>query len=190
MKNVALYFGSFSPVHNGHIGLAKHLLKVRPIDELWFVLTPHNPLKPKNLLIEDHHRIEMLRLALHDLLQIKICTDELHLPQPNYTINTLEYLSAQHPNSKFSLLIGADNMQIFDKWKDYNKILNNYNIIVYPRKGYAPSNNLFLQMDILTDAPHFDFSSTDLRSILINDSSKASQYSPQCVIDYINKWLS
>jgi len=161
--NVLLYFGSFNPIHKGHVGLAEYMLKRDDVDEVWLVLSPHNPLKEVSGLWDEQKRLTLVESACSRHKGLKVCTVEFGLPKPNYTINTLRYLSKQFPGHTFSMLIGADNYEIFDKWKDYQEILDNYRIYVYPRRGSCRIRGRFEEMKWLMDAPMFDVSSTEIR---------------------------
>lgn len=161
--NVLLYFGSFNPIHKGHVGLAKYMLQREDVDEVWLVLSPHNPLKDISGLWAEQKRLALVRDACEHHNGLKTCTVEFGLPKPNYTINTLRYLSRQFPGHRFSVLIGADNYEIFDKWRDYKEILANYRIYVYPRLGYCRKPGRFDEMEWLWDAPLFNVSSTEIR---------------------------
>lgn len=161
--NVLLYFGSFNPIHKGHVGLAEYMLGRDDIDEVWLVLSPHNPLKEVSRLWDEQKRLALVNEACEHHPGLKACTVEFGLPKPNYTVNTLRYLARQFPGHNFSLLIGADNYEIFDKWRDYGEILANYKIYVYPRTGYRRIRGRFEEMEWLMDAPLFDISSTEIR---------------------------
>lgn len=163
--NVCVYSGSFNPIHNGHIALAEYLIDRQIVDEVWVIITPQNPLKPSNTLINDNLRLQMARLALEGRKGIVVSDVEIHLPKPSYTIDTLRFLQSQYPLYSFCLLIGQDNVAIFDKWKSYRQILHDFRVLVYPRSGATTTENLkYPEMQLLTDAPTVDISSTDIRS--------------------------
>ena len=164
-KKVALYFGSFNPIHNGHIGLGEYLLEHADVDELWFVVSPQNPLKKRTDLWDDELRFRLACEATKGNERMAVCDVEFDLPKPSYTVNTLRMLSEKYPNCKFSLLIGADNYQIFDKWYCYDEILRDYTIYVYPREGVEVDMTKFPQMKWL-DAPLYPISSTMIREKL------------------------
>ena len=140
------------------------MLKRREIDEVWLVLSPHNPLKDVAGLWDENKRLELITSAIATRPNIKVCTIEFTLPKPNYTINTLRTLSEQYPEHRFSILIGADNYAIFDKWRAYDEILTHYIIYVYPRRGVERQAGRFDQMIWIDDAPLFDVSSTEIRN--------------------------
>ena len=163
--NVCVYSGSFNPIHNGHIALAEYLVDRQIVDEVWVIITPQNPLKPSDILINDNLRLQMARLALEGRKGIVVSDVEIHLPKPSYTIDTLRFLQSQYPLYGFRLLIGQDNVAIFDKWKSYRQILHDFRVLVYPRNGATKTEHLkYPEMQLLTDAPTVDISSTDIRS--------------------------
>ena len=163
--NVCIYSGSFNPIHNGHIALAEYLVDRQIVDEGWVIITPQNPLKPSNTLINDNLRLQMARLALEGRKGIVVSDVEIHLPKPSYTIDTLRFLQSQYPLYGFCLLIGQDNVAIFDKWKSYRQILYDFRVLVYPRNVATTTEHLkYPEMQLLTDAPTVDISSTDIRN--------------------------
>ncbi len=130
-----LFSGSFNPIHMGHLMLAGYISAFTYVDEVWFVVTPHNPLKVKESLLPDDIRLEMARLALADYDNLKVSDVEFRMPRPSYTSDTLNALTQEHPDRRFSLIIGGDNWLLFDKWKDYEQIMERYQILIYPRPG-------------------------------------------------------
>jgi nicotinate-nucleotide adenylyltransferase len=114
-KNIGLYFGTFNPIHLGHLTIANHMVEFSDLDEVWMVVTPHNPYKKKKTLLEDNHRLNMVRIALEDYPKLKASNIEFDLPQPNYTVNTLIHLEEKYPSSAFSLIMGEDNLKSFHK---------------------------------------------------------------------------
>ena len=133
--NIGLFGGSFNPIHNGHVRLAKSLLQEAALDEVWFLVSPQNPFKQDQQLLDDDKRLQLVRLALKEEPQLMASDFEFHLPKPSYTWNTLQALEQEYPERKFTLLIGGDNWEAFDKWYRYEDILKRYPIIVYPREG-------------------------------------------------------
>jgi len=133
MKKVGLFFGSFNPIHIGHLILGNYLADRTDLDEVWFVVSPHNPHKKKANLLEDHHRLAMVRIAVEDNIKLKASDVEFELPKPSYTVFTLQKLKENHPNKEFVLIMGEDNLRSFHKWKNYEYILENHHILVYPR---------------------------------------------------------
>ena len=170
MKKVALYFGSFNPIHNGHIGLGEYLLEHADVDELWYVVSPQNPLKKKADLWDDALRYRLACEATKHNPRLSVCDIEFELPIPSYTVNTLRILSQKYPDYRFSLLIGADTYQIFDRWYCYDEILRDYTIYVYPREGVEVDMTKFPQMQWL-DAPLYPISSTMVRERLARGES-------------------
>lgn len=163
MKQVGVYGGSFNPIHNGHIQLAKHILRLSALDEIWFMVSPQNPLKPQNELLDDHLRLEMARTALQNEPKLIACDTEIHLSKPSYTWNTLRHLSTEHPEARFTLIIGADNWLVFNQWAHHEEILQKYEIIIYPRLN-APVNKQSLPHNAhLLDTPLYNISSTEVR---------------------------
>ncbi len=162
---IGLYFGTFNPIHIGHMIIANHMVEYTDLDEVWFVVTPHNPFKKKSSLLNDHHRYQMVLEATEDYPKLKPTNIEFGLPQPNYTINTLTYLYEKFPKNEFSLIMGEDNLQSFHKWKNYETILKNHNIYVYPRvfKNKVQSSFQNHSKVHFIDAPIVEISSTFIR---------------------------
>lgn len=162
--HIAIYSGSFNPVHNGHTQLAEYLIKKNLVDEVWFIVSPCNPLKNQIDLIDEYIRLEMLILAVKNYPNFKVSDIEFTMPIPSYSIDTLHKLSEQYPEHQFSLIIGSDNALVFDQWKDYERLLSEYSVWVYPRKGYDFSEvaERYPQMKLL-DTPFYDISSTEIR---------------------------
>ncbi len=165
---IGLYFGTFNPIHVGHLIIANHMAEHADLDQVWMVVTPHNPLKKKSTLLADHHRLEMVFLATEDYPKIKPSDIEFKLSQPNYTVNTLVHLEEKYPEHTFSLIMGEDNLKSFHKWKNYEAILAHHEIYVYPRldaTADATENELFKNHPKihLIDAPVVEVSSTAIR---------------------------
>ena len=137
--HIGLFFGSFNPIHVGHLSIAGYMAQFTDLDQVLFVVSPHNPLKEKKSLLKGHHRLAMVNAAIDDILYLRATDIEFSLPQPSYTVNTLVHLSEKYPQHKFSLIMGSDNLQSLDKWKNYEVILSNHSILVYPRPGSAKS---------------------------------------------------
>lgn len=163
-KSVAVYFGSFNPIHIGHEELANHLIRYDLVDELWFVISPCNPLKKRSDLLNEYIRLQMVDRAIRTNPKLKTCDIEFSMSIPSYTIDTLKKLTEEYPDIDFSLIIGSDNALVFDKWMDYKEILNNYPIWVYPRLGYDFNEvkHKYPQMKLLS-TPYYDISSTQVR---------------------------
>ena len=132
-KQIGLYFGTFNPIHNGHLTIANHMVEYSDLDEVWFVITPQSPFKKKATLLSDHHRYQLVQIAVEDYPKLKASDIEFKLAQPNYTVTTLAYLSEKYPGQQFHLIMGEDNLNSFHKWKNYETILAHHEIFVYPR---------------------------------------------------------
>ena len=161
---IGIYGGSFNPIHFGHIGLAKWVLGNTDLDELWLMVSPNNPLKDKSILADEHERLVAAKEAIKDIPGLVASDFEFALPRPNYTANTLRALAQACPEHEFTLIIGEDNLSIFDKWREYQYILDNYRVFVYPRHGNSTYTLPHAKdLRVLTGAPYFDISSTELR---------------------------
>lgn len=164
---VGIYGGSFNPIHFGHIGLAKWVLENTDLDELWLMVSPNNPLKDTSILADEHERLVAAKEAIKDIPGLVASDFEFALPRPNYTANTLRALAQARPGHEFTLIIGEDNLAIFDKWREYQYILDNYRIFVYPRHGNSTYTLPHAKdLRVLIGAPYFDISSTELRQKL------------------------
>lgn len=163
MKKVALFFGSFNPIHIGHMIIADHVVNHTDCKEVWFVVSPHNPHKEKKTLLADHHRLAMVVRATENDMRFRASDIEFHLDQPSYTINTLVHLKEKYPDIEFSLLMGGDNLASLHKWKNYESILENHSIICYSRLS-SEIDNLQLNGDIeILNAPLMQISSSHIR---------------------------
>jgi nicotinate-nucleotide adenylyltransferase len=151
MRNVGLFFGSFNPVHIGHLAIAGYILEYSELDEIWFVVSPQNPLKTKETLLADHHRLYLAELAIGDNERLRVSDIEFRLPVPSYTIDTLAYLGERNPYHKFSLIIGEDNLFTLHKWKNAPELVKKYPLYVYPRPDINKALNLKLD-ELLSNA--------------------------------------
>jgi nicotinate-nucleotide adenylyltransferase len=131
-----LYFGTFNPVHIGHLAIAGYMAQFAGLDEVWLVVSPHNPLKEKKSLLKDYHRLAMLRAALENYPYLRASDVEFNLPVPSYTVNTLAYLEEKYPGKEFALILGSDNLESLHNWKNYEVLLQRYSLFVYPRPGH------------------------------------------------------
>lgn len=168
MKKVGIYSGSFNPIHHGHVMLANYLVEFSDLDELWFVVSPQNPLKKKEDLLDDDERLKMLQLALDDDSRFHVCDIEMHLPTPSYTINTLTALSEQYPDYEFVFICGMDSLQNFPNWREYQKILDNYSLLVFPRAGYDGGDLVNYPSVTVLPTPIIEISSTFIRDCVKN----------------------
>ncbi|MFY7937429.1 MAG: nicotinate (nicotinamide) nucleotide adenylyltransferase [Flavobacterium sp.] len=170
---IGLYFGTFNPIHIGHLIIANHMAEYSDLDQIWLVVTPHNPHKQKNTLLDDYHRLHMVHLATEDFPKIKPSDIEFKLPQPNYTINTLVHLQEKHPNYEFSLIMGEDNLNSLHKWKNYEAILKHHHIYVYPRLNSGEIEKQIVNSSKIhrIDAPVVELSSTFIRENIKNDKN-------------------
>ncbi len=182
---VGIFGGSFNPVHRGHIMLARYLSQNSSLDEVWLTLSPQNPLKISNELLDDSHRLAMLKLATEGIDGVEVCDIELTMPRPSYTINTLEELSRRYPQDSFKIVIGGDNWNIFDKWKDYCRIIDEYGVVIYPRPGYQLNSITNKNVEVV-EAPLDDVSSTEIRDAIAKNIDM-SELLPPRVWNYIKE---
>ena len=185
MAKVGLYFGSFNPVHIGHIAIAGYMTEFAGLDKVWFVVSPHNPLKKKETLLADHHRLFMTQLAIGDNDRLKASDIEFKLPAPSYTIDTLAYLKEKYSNNEFCLVMGEDNLYTLHKWKNVNELIGKYPIYVYPRPdSVKPSSPLLNQMLLTADihpvkAPLMDISGSFIRDGIKNGKDMSYFLQPE-----------
>jgi nicotinate-nucleotide adenylyltransferase len=167
-KTVGLFFGTFNPIHVGHLTIANYIVEYTTLDQVWFVVTPHSPFKKKSTLLDDHHRYQMVDRAVEQYPKLKASDIEFNLPQPNYTINTLTYLEEKYPANNFALIMGADNLKSFHKWKNYELIIEAHDIYVYPRLNDEKKETKVEghQHIIYVDAPIMELSSTFIRNAI------------------------
>ena len=184
--NIGLYFGTFDPIHFGHINIANFLVNNDLVEKVWFVVTPQNPVKSSNNLIDFIHRYEMVKIQVKDNNNLLASDIELNLKRPNYTINSLRYISKTYPNNSFSLIIGEDNFVNFKKWREYKEIMSYYKIYVYPRKTRLNTDmKLIMSNNIeMIEAPLIDLTSTNIRNS-INDKDCTKQFISDSVYKYI-----
>lgn len=163
MKRTALFFGSFNPIHVGHLIIAETMQQQEGIDEVWFVVSPQNPLKERATLLADHHRLQMVRRAIEDNYHLRACDVEMHLPVPSYTVVTLAALGEKYPDREFCLIMGSDNLASLHRWRNYEYILQNYRIYVYPRPGSERCALREHENVTMVDVPMMDISSSYIR---------------------------
>ncbi len=184
---IGLFFGSFNPIHIGHLIIANHLVEYTDLKEVWFVVTPHNPHKKKATLLDDYQRLYMVRLATEPYLHLKASDIEFKLPQPNYTIHTLAHLEDKFPQHEFALIMGADNLSQIHSWKNGDLLLERYSIYVYPRvDGAEMSKESFPDSVIYVDAPIVELSATQIRSML-RDNKNIRPLVPIEVHEYLEQ---
>lgn len=183
---IGLYFGTFNPIHIGHLAIANHMAEFSGLDQIWLVVTPHNPLKKKSTLLDDHHRLQMVFLATEDYPKLKPSDVEFKLPQPSYTVNTLAHLQEKFPQHEFSLIMGEDNLNSLQKWKNYEVILENHDVYVYPRiSEYLPDEQFKNHSKIhKIDAPVMEISSTFIRNC-IKEAKNIRPLLPAKVWEYV-----
>lgn len=165
-NKIGLFFGSFNPIHIGHLALANYITEFHELAQCWFVVSPLNPLKDKKGLLHHVHRYRMVMEGIEDYPKFKVSDIEFHLPQPSFTVNTLAYLEEKYPGKQFHLIMGADNLHTLHKWKNYEVILSKYKILVYPRHGHEGNPFKNHNHIILTKAPMMQISSTFLRDAI------------------------
>jgi nicotinate-nucleotide adenylyltransferase len=185
-NNVGLFFGSFNPIHNGHMMLANYMLAYGGMDEVWFVVSPQNPLKDKKSLLDELHRLDMVYLAVDGYHHFKVVDIEFRMPKPSYTIDTLVRLSEQYPKRRFSLICGMDSLGSFHKWKNPQEILKHYQLLVYPRKNFSAGKWDSKPGIRMVEAPEIEVSSSFIRKA-IAERKDIPFFLPQKVYDYILK---
>ncbi len=184
---IGLYFGTFNPIHIGHLIIANHLAEHSDLNQVWMVVTPHNPHKQKNTLLDDYQRLHMVHLATEDFVKIKASDIEFKLQQPNYTVNTLAHLQEKYPQHEFCLIMGEDNLNSFHKWKNYEFILEHHSIYVYPRLNSGTIDSQFVNHPKIhkIDSPIIELSSTSIRQNIKNKKNVAPML-PHKVWDYLD----
>lgn len=188
MKKVGLFFGSFNPIHIGHLILANYIIENTDMDELWFVVSPQNPFKDKKSLLKDHNRLDMVQLAVKNYPKLRASNVEFSLPIPSYTIDTLAYLHEKHPEYSFSLIMGEDNLKGLKKWKNSETLIKNYQIIVYPRittEGEKPAENVEHENISIVKAPIIELSATEIRK-MIKEGKNVRPMLPPEVFEYLD----
>jgi len=186
---IAIFSGSFNPIHNGHLAIAREALAQDAADELWFLVSPQNPLKKNIDLFPEADRLKMVKLAIEDENGMKASDFEFHLPRPTYTINTLEKLRENYPENQFKLLIGGDNLAIFHKWVEYKRIIDEFGLIVYPRPEFdTESLHRFPNVTIIT-APLINLSATEIREKLVKGESITGMV-PEKVSSFLHQQIN
>lgn len=162
---IGLYFGSFNPIHNGHLILANHILNLNVVDQVWFVVSPQNPLKEYSSLLNEHHRLDLIRLAIEGEKNLKASNIEFKLPRPSYTIDTLTYMKELYSNHEFQIIMGSDSYKNIKKWKNSDLLLKEHKLILFLRKGFDIEDACTMNL-ILDEAPVIEISSTLIRKLL------------------------
>ncbi len=162
-QRIGLYFGSFNPVHHGHLILATFILQHAPLDQLWFIVSPQNPLKPSVGLLNEYQRLHLVRLAIEDVPGLKVSDIEFKLPRPSYTIDTLTYLQEKYPDHRFSVIMGSDSYRNIAKWKNYAQLLEHYPLYVYLRPGHPVEPLSGFPEPLVLKAPLLEISATLIR---------------------------
>jgi nicotinate-nucleotide adenylyltransferase len=192
MARIGLYFGSFNPIHIGHLAIAGYMTEFAGLDQVWFVVSPHNPLKKKETLLDDHHRLYLVQLAIGDNDRLKASDIEFKLPVPSYTIDTLTYLREKYPKNEFCLVMGEDNLYTLHKWKNVHELIKKYPIYVYPRPDSVKPSSSLLEKILSTaqinsvGAPLMDISGTFIRNG-IESGKDMSYFLPPSVWKYIKE---
>ncbi len=186
MKIIGIYSGSFNPIHHGHVMLANYLVEFSDLDELWFVVTPQNPLKKKEDLLDDDERLKMVQLAIGDDPRIRVSDIEMHLPTPSYTINTLTALSEQYPDSEFIFICGMDSLQNLKHWREYQRILDNYELLVFPREGYDGGELVNYPSVTVLKTPILEISSTFIRQC-VKEGRDVRHFMPEKAFTYMKE---
>ena len=168
---IAIFSGSFNPIHNGHLAIAREVLAQGAADELWFLVSPQNPFKKDLDLLPETDRLMMVKLAIENEKGMKASDIEFHLPRPPYTIHTLEKLRENYPEHQFRLLIGGDNLAVFHKWFEYKRIIDEFGLIVYPRPEFDTKSLPGFPNTIIISAPLIDLSATEIRKKLVKGES-------------------
>ncbi|MEO6537147.1 MAG: nicotinate (nicotinamide) nucleotide adenylyltransferase [Ferruginibacter sp.] len=163
--NIGLYFGSFNPVHHGHLIIASQIISNSNLHQLWFVVSPQNPLKIRTRMLNENHRLQLIKTAIEGELNLKASNVEFKLPRPSYTIDTLTYLKEKYPQHIFSVIMGSDSFQNLEKWKNFQSLVTNYRIYIYKRPGFDVVNKHNANI-IIVEAPLLEISSTHIRELI------------------------
>ena len=187
-KKTGLYFGSFNPIHVGHLIVAEYLREHTDLDEVWLVVSPHNPFKQKTTLAPDYARLEMVHLALEGFEGLRACDAEFYLPRPSYTADTLLHLGEKYPDRQFCLVMGADTLAGFERWKNYDFLAKYFPVYLYPRPGYPNDNPAVRQAErtVLSEAPQVEISASSIRDDLRAGRNVRALLHP-AVLDYIRR---
>lgn len=181
--HIGLYFGSFNPIHTGHLIVANHVVEHSDIDKIWFIVSPHNPLKDSHSLLNEYDRLHLVSLAIEDNNKFRASNVEFHLPKPSYTIDTLTYLTEKFPLERFSVIMGSDSFQNIHRWKNFERLVADYSFVIYNRPGFEVKETHNADLTIL-NAPLLEISSTYIRK-QINDKKSIRYIVPDNVQKYI-----
>ena len=184
-KRIGLFFGSFNPIHTGHLIIAEYMATKTDLKQIWFVVSPHNPLKNRATLANDFDRLHMVQLAIDDNPKLKASNIEFSLPKPSYTIDTMAYLHEKYPEHQFALIMGSDNLQSLEKWKNYELLLERYPIHIYRRSGSENLQHAFNADIRIHDVPLLDISSTYIRQ-QISEGHSIRYLVPDTVYEYLD----
>jgi nicotinate-nucleotide adenylyltransferase len=179
-----LFFGSFNPIHIGHLALANYITAYTDIEEIWFVVSPQNPLKQRNQLLDDYQRLHLVNLALRDFPRFKACNIEFKMPKPSYTVDTLAYLDEKFPDRQFVLIMGEDNLETLTKWKNYEQLLEKRQILIYPRPNSKVTEFHHHKNIKQVNAPMMEISSSFIRKA-ISEGKDIRFFLPEKVWDYV-----
>jgi nicotinate-nucleotide adenylyltransferase len=183
--NIGLYFGSFNPVHIGHLIIGNHVLNRADIQQVWFVVSPQNPLKPSGVLLNEYHRLHLVQLAVEGNLQLKAVDFEFKLPRPSYTIDTLTYFTEKYPQHHFFVIMGSDSFQNLPRWKSFDSLVKDYSFIIYERPGFKIENDYGAKLQILK-APLLEISATEIRNA-IKQGQSVRYLLPEKVLEEIER---
>jgi nicotinate-nucleotide adenylyltransferase len=181
---IGLYFGSFNPIHTGHLIIANYVAYNTDLDKVWLVVSPHNPLKPSASLLNEHNRLHLVELGVEGEPKLRASNIEFTLPRPSYTIDTLTYLTEKFPTQEFTVIMGSDSFQNITRWKNYEQLIKHYPIYVYERPGHPVTDTFGAQVEILK-APMLDISATTIRQF-VKDGKSIRYLVPDNVAAYIN----
>lgn len=185
MSLIGLFFGSFNPIHIGHTAIANYMLEFTDLERIWFVISPQNPMKQQSSLLADHHRYQMVQRAVEDFYKFKACNIEFELSRPSYTITTLTCLSDRYPEHQFALIMGSDNLETLHRWRNYEQILEQYRIFVYPRPGYKGTVFDTHKSVQMVQAPLMEISATFIREA-IEQGKNVQWYLPYKAWEYLD----
>lgn len=184
---IGLYFGSFNPIHIGHLAIANYIVEFTNLDQLWFVVSPHNPHKKKENLLDNYQRLEMVNRAIENDSRFRASNIEFNLPVPSYTVDTLAYLCDQFPNYQFKIIMGSDNLEGFHKWKNYDTIVENYGVIVYERPGFDKTKiDFHTNISVLNEVPLMEISSSFIRNA-IQQGKDVRHFLPPKTWEYLDE---